>query len=129
MSAAHLPRLRVKALQSKRRRGGLEFGPEVRELAPEDFGKGLAAIMAMAAILGDPLLKVTVVEDDKERPVSPEERDQLTAFLEAESLRVDPSDPPTPDAAEAAAEDERLAAEAAAKAEAKAAAKEAARKV
>lgn len=114
MTAPSLPQVRVRALQPKRRRAGIAFTNEPVDLAPESLGTGLAAIVSLAAILADPLLKVTVVDGESERPVTNEERDQLTAFLEAEGARVDPDAPPTDDAAEAAAkaEAERLAAEA-----------------
>lgn len=90
--------LRVKALQPRRRRAGLEFTSAPADLSVEMLGTGLAAIVALAAILADPQLSVTVVEGETERGITPEERDALTAFLEAEEARVDPSDPPTPDA-------------------------------
>lgn len=99
MAELVLPQLRVKALQPTRRRAGLEFTSVPSELTLGMLGTGLAAVMALAMILGDPQLLVTVIDGDQERPVSDEERDQLTAFLEAESARVDPEEPPTPDAA------------------------------
>lgn len=94
------PHLRVKALQPRRRRAGLEFTSAPIDLTVELLGSGFAAIIALAAICADPLLQVTVVEGDEERPITDEERDQLTAFLEAEGARVDPDNPPTDDAAE-----------------------------
>lgn len=102
--------LRIKALQPRRRRAGLEFTAAPSDLTVEMLGTGLAAIMALAAILADPVLSVTVVEGETERAITDEERDALTAFIEAESARVQPGDPPTADAAEAA-EADRLAAE------------------
>jgi hypothetical protein len=93
-----LPRLRVKALQPKRRRAGLEFTSTPSDLTVGMLGTGLGAVMGLAAILADPLLAVTVIENEAERPVTDDERDQLTAFLEAEVSKVDPDAPPTPDA-------------------------------
>jgi|GEM_PF-6008378 len=106
------PRLRVKALQDKRRRAGLEFTREAQDFTPDELapklGGGLTAVIALGAILTDPLLSVVLVElgegGEIERPVTDEERVELTAFLEAqgdaEASKVDPTDPPTPDAAE-----------------------------
>ena len=110
MAEPTIPQLRVKALQPKRHRAGLEFTSAPSDLTVEMLGTGFAAITALAAILADPLLSVTVVEGETERAITSEERDQLTAFLEAESARVNPDDPPTHDAAEQAEKD-RLAAE------------------
>lgn len=104
MSSPSIPSVRVRALAPARRRAGFAFTREPTDLAPDSLGNGLAAIIALAAILSDPLLSVTVVEnveggEPAERPVTAEERDALTAFLEAESAKVDPEDPPTEDAA------------------------------
>lgn len=98
------PQLRVKALQPRRFRAGLEFTSAASDLTVEMLGTGFAAIMALAAILADPLLSVTVIDGDAERPVTDEERDQLTAFLEAEGARVDPAMPPNDLTAEAVAD-------------------------
>ncbi len=107
--------LRVTALQPTRRRAGLAFNQSnPRDLTPEDLGFGLAAMMALVTILSDPWLKVVLVEGDEVREITAEERDDLLAFIQAESARVDADDPPTTDAAEAArAEADRVAAEAA----------------
>ena len=110
MAEPTIPQLRVKALQPKRHRAGLEFTSAPSDLTVEMLGTGFAAITALAAILADPLLSVTVVEGETERPITDEERDALTAFIEAESARAQPDDPPTADAAEAA-EADRLPAE------------------
>lgn len=88
-----------------RRRGGLEFGREPREFTGEEFvalfSSGMAATIAFAAIVTDPLLEVQVNEDGDWRDITPGEIDQLHIFLEAESAKVDPTDPPTGDAADA----------------------------
>lgn len=109
MSEVTIPTIRVRALQPKRRRAGIDFGREPVDVTAAQLGVGLAAVMALGAILTDPVLSVTIVEQDEdgeetERPVTEEERDSLTAFLEAESAKVDPEAPPTAEAAEAAAE-------------------------
>ncbi len=99
MDGRDFPTLRVRALQPKRRRGGLDFTSEPRDLTADMLGSGLLALMVVAAILSDPLLAVTIVQDEAERPVSEEEIAELTAILEAEKMRVDPDDPPTAEAA------------------------------
>lgn len=100
MAEPIIPQLRVKALQPKRHRAGLEFTSAPSDLTVEMLGFGIAAIMALAAILADPLLSVTVVEGETERAITDEERDALTALIEDESARAQPDDPPTADAAE-----------------------------
>jgi len=102
------PRLRVKALQSSRRRAGLVFGREAVDLSRADIGDGLEGVMRFAALLDDPMLYVTLVEgegdDQTERAIDDDERAAITAYLEAEQLKVDPANPPTFDAAAASAE-------------------------
>lgn len=133
--------LRVSALRSaigttSRRRAGFAFGPEPRDLAPEDFGQDASAGLKVVAICGDPQLHVQLVsidEDGKEeaRVATPEDVAELVAFIEAmaeaEASKTNPDHPPTGDAAEAQAraDAEAAAAEAQAKADAEAAAAEA----
>lgn len=105
-SIAPPPLLRVTALQPARRRAGFAFGREPVVLAREDLGTGLAAVMRMAELLGDPLLRVELLEDGEAREIGAEERAELTTLLEAEAeveaevepLNVDPASPLTADA-------------------------------
>lgn len=87
----------IRALQPKRRRGGLEFGPERQEFTGEEFAAlfptGMAAAIAFAAIVVDPLLSVQVEDEDGWRDISPREVDDLHVFLEAETARVNSGDP------------------------------------
>lgn len=102
----------IRALQPKRRRAGLEFGPERQEFTGEEFAAlfpvGLSAAIALGAILADPLLVVQVEDEDGWRDISPREVDDLHVFLEAEAARVNSGNP------EDEAEKARLAAAAAA---------------
>lgn len=105
-SIAPPPLLRVTALQPARRRAGFAFGREPVVLAREDLGTGLAAVMRLAELLGDPLLQVVLLVDEEAREIGDDERAALTALLEAEAeaeaeiepLKVDPASPPTADA-------------------------------
>lgn len=101
--AAAVTSLRVRVIQAvhgqyKRRRAGLEFTREPRDLVAADLGTGLAGVTALAAILADPFLKVTLVEHGTEREVTADEMAELTEALEAEravtDLMVDPDAPP-----------------------------------
>ena len=97
-----VPLLRVTALQEQpRRRAGLEFTRNPRDLAPSDLGGGLAAGLRLAMLVEDPQLKVELVEHGEggeTRAISAEELADLQALLGAEAARVDPAAPPTPDA-------------------------------
>lgn len=102
MSTAPAPLLRVTALQPARRRAGFAFTREPVVLAREDLGTGLAAVMRLAELLGDPLLRVELLEDGEAREIGAEERAELAVLAEAaaevEPLKVDPASPPTADA-------------------------------
>lgn len=75
--------VRVKALQPRRRRAGLEFSASPRDLGPSDFGQGLGAMIALAAVLADPLLACWLVRDGEEHPITDEDVQELAAMIEA----------------------------------------------
>lgn len=88
--------IRVKALQPRRFRAGLEFGRTSRELTTAELGDGIEGLSRLITIAEDPLLSVILVIGDEERPIGPAEIGELRAFLEAGKLRVDPANPPPP---------------------------------
>lgn len=93
--------IRVVALAPTRRRAGFAFTPEGLVLGPENFERGLVALFALAALLSDPVLTVTVADDDTPdvfRPLSDGERE---AIVEAAAAAAEHDDP---EAAEAAAD-------------------------
>lgn len=93
-------RLLIVSQRPQRRRAGFAFTREPVELTREDLGEGLAALVRFSLLLGDPCLMVTMVSPDgTEQLIGDEERQQITALLEAEQARPDPSAPPTTDAA------------------------------
>lgn len=54
--------IRVKALQPQRRRAGMLFTREARDLAPGDLGEGVDAAKALLALISDPQLAVTAID-------------------------------------------------------------------
>lgn len=87
-------RLRVKALQNRRFRAGLEFRREPRDLCPEDLGiTVLAGLAALIAIVEDPLLSVVFIDEDgNELPIGQEELAEMRAVYAAELLKVSSPD-------------------------------------
>lgn len=92
MSAVALPagQLRVKALQQRRFRAGLEFGREPRDLQPEHLGSNpLAGLASLIAIADDPLLSAVFIDaDGNEMPIGTEELAEMRAVYAAELLKV-----------------------------------------
>ena len=95
MSSVSNLRLQVKALQRMpRRRAGFTFGAEPVVLTRDDFGPGLTGVMQLSQLLDDPVLHVTMLDGNEARAIGADERAALTALLEVEQLRVDPTAPP-----------------------------------
>lgn len=93
--------IRVAALVASRRRAGFAFDRDGLVIGPESFERGIAALQQLAALLSDPLLVVTLADDDTPdvfRPLSDDERE---AIVEAAAAAAEQDDP---DAAEAAAD-------------------------
>lgn len=77
--------LRVKALQPQRRRAGMLFTREARELSLADLGDGLGAGEALLALVSDPQLKVTGIDaEGEEHPVTAEMVEELAALVDAD---------------------------------------------
>lgn len=77
--------IRVKALQPQRRRAGMLFTREPRELTPADFGEGLVAGEALLALVSDPQLVVTGIDaEGGEHSVTVEMVAELEAFIAAD---------------------------------------------
>ncbi|MBD3728757.1 MAG: hypothetical protein IE933_03545 [Sphingomonadales bacterium] len=105
--------LRVRALQDRRFRGGIEFGKSPRDLTTADFRPGLDGARQLAAIASDPQLECHLVSDGDELKVTAE----MVAELEAKiadgednaTLLVDilgePPEDQTPDNDEPPADD------------------------
>jgi len=84
--------IRVTALASTRRRAGFAFTREPLVLGPESLGVDIAALIALAAILGDPLLLVERSDDDQPDvfiAVSETERAAIIDMATAAELAVD----------------------------------------
>lgn len=77
--------IRVKALQPQRRRAGMLFTREPRDLMPGDLGEGIEAGEALLALVSDPQLVVSGIDaDGVEHAVTAEMIEELVAAIEAD---------------------------------------------
>lgn len=77
--------IRVKALQPQRRRAGMLFTREPRDLTPADFGEGLEAGEMLLALVSDPQLVVTGIDaEGGEHAVTAEMVDELEELIAAD---------------------------------------------
>lgn len=98
--------IRVRSLQPQRRRAGMLFTREPRDLSPADFADGVEGGEQILAILRDPQLAVELVDEDGTAgPVSDDVIEQLAEavslagdLLAGVPAHVEPIAPPPVDA-------------------------------
>jgi hypothetical protein len=84
--------IRVTALAASRRRAGFAFSREPLIIGLESFGDGVPALLAIAAIVSDPVLVVERADEDASDtfvPVSDAERQALADMATAAELATD----------------------------------------